>query len=377
MDPITHTLAGAALAETRLGRLGGLRRGLTLGTLLIAANLPDVDVSCYVAGSDFALGQRRGITHGVLALVVLPLALWGLTLLVDRWRARGRPDRTPAPAGALLAVATIGVWSHPLLDWLNVYGVRLLAPLDWTWFYGDGVFIVDPWLWLALGGAVFLAHPRSRWAVSLWALFGLLATVLVIAQAPPAGRWIWLAGLAVVVGARRLIPAGSPRLGERLALAALAATTVYACALTASARVGERMVRQQLEARGEGPVARVMVGPEAADPLHRQVVAETPAGYRLGRIHWLGSPRLVFDREVVPYPTPGPVVDAALRAPSVAGFVTWMRFPTVEVVPTDDGYTVHLIDVRYARRATGGFGTATVHLGPDLRPLPPRDRHAP
>jgi len=374
MDPITHTLAGAALAESRLGRLGGLRHGLALGTLLVAANLPDIDVSCYVAGSDFALGQRRGLTHGILALVVLPFALWGMALLIDRWRSSRATDRTPAPAGALLAVAVVGVWSHPTLDWLNVYGVRLLAPFDWTWFYGDGVFIVDPWLWLLLGGAVFLARPRGRWGAILWALFAVVATVLVIAAAPPPARWVWLGGLAAVVAARRLTPVATTLAGEHLALAALATLVVYVTALTTSARVGEGMVRHELEQRGEGPIARVMVGPEAADPFHRQVVAETQAGYRLGRIRWLETPRLVFDERVIPYPTPSPVVRAALHAPSVAGFVTWMRFPAVEVEATSEGYSVHLLDIRYARRATGGFGTATVRLGPDLEPLPAEDQ---
>ena len=44
--------------------------------------------------------------------------------------------------------------THPVLDWLNNYGIRLLMPFSPRWFYGDAVFIIDPWLWLALGGAL-------------------------------------------------------------------------------------------------------------------------------------------------------------------------------------------------------------------------------
>ena len=68
MDPLTHTLLGANLAATRLGattRLAG-------AALVIGANLPDVDAVTYFLGDDAALGLRRGWTHGVLALAVLP-----------------------------------------------------------------------------------------------------------------------------------------------------------------------------------------------------------------------------------------------------------------------------------------------------------------
>ena len=33
---------------------------------------------------------------------------------------------------------------------MNTYGVRLLEPLSHRWFYGDTLFIVDPWIWIAL-----------------------------------------------------------------------------------------------------------------------------------------------------------------------------------------------------------------------------------
>lgn len=365
MDPLTHTLAGAALAETPLGRLGGLRRGLATGTLLVAANLPDLDGLCYFVGRDFALGHRRGWTHGAPTAIALSLLLFGLLLLWERRRS----GRIPPP-GPLLALCAVGVGSHPLLDWLNVYGVRLLAPFDWTWIYGDAVYIVDPWLWLVLGGAVFAIRCRTWRAAGLWCLLWLPAAALVVAGAPPTAGRIWLTGLGaltalvVVFHLRRRFP------GERLAVGAVLTALVYIGAMVASNRAGEWLVRSTLEARGEGPLRGLMVGPEAADPFHRQVVAETPEGYRLGHIRWLETPRLVLDERLEPYPETSPAVEAALRAPAVAGFVEWMRFPTTRVETDPSGTTVHLIDLRYARRASGDFGTATVRLGPDLEPLP-------
>ena len=74
MDPICHTLVGAALAEAGLKH----RTRYATATLLIGANLPDVDVLSYAFGGGLtALAFRRGWTHGVLALAVLPVVLAG------------------------------------------------------------------------------------------------------------------------------------------------------------------------------------------------------------------------------------------------------------------------------------------------------------
>src|SRR5688500_4342461 len=67
VDNICHTLVGAALAEA------GLKRRTALGsaTLMIAANFPDIDVIAVPLGH--SLGFRRGITHGIPALLLLPV----------------------------------------------------------------------------------------------------------------------------------------------------------------------------------------------------------------------------------------------------------------------------------------------------------------
>ena len=60
----------------------------------------------------------------------------------------------------LLALSYLALYSHLFLDFLNNSCVRLLAPVEWRWFYGDAVFIIDPWLWLVLGAGVWLARRR-------------------------------------------------------------------------------------------------------------------------------------------------------------------------------------------------------------------------
>ena len=79
MDNLTHSLVGAVLAQAGLKK----KTGLAMPTMIIAANLPDIDAACAVYGIE-SLAMRRGITHGPIALLLLPLLLWGLMIAFDR-----------------------------------------------------------------------------------------------------------------------------------------------------------------------------------------------------------------------------------------------------------------------------------------------------
>lgn len=162
MDNLTHSLVGALIGQAGLKR----KTGLAMPALVIGANLPDVDAACFfwLEGTEH-LGFRRGITHGPPALVLLPLMLAGLLYGFDRWQAkRGkRPDgRLPVHFGWLYGLAFIGSLTHPALDWLNVYGIRLLEPFSSRWFYGDTLFIIDVWLWALMGFATWFSLRRER-----------------------------------------------------------------------------------------------------------------------------------------------------------------------------------------------------------------------
>lgn len=162
MDNITHSLVGALLGQAGLKK----RTGLAMPALIIGANLPDVDAACFfwLEGQEH-LGFRRGITHGPPAMVLLPLILAALLWGYDRWQAkRGtRPeDRLPVNFKWLYLLSLLGCLSHPALDWLNVYGVRLLEPFSSQWFYGDTLFIIDVWLWALMGFATWFSLRREK-----------------------------------------------------------------------------------------------------------------------------------------------------------------------------------------------------------------------
>ncbi len=180
MDNLTHSLIGALIGQTGLKRLSGLG----MPTLIIAANIPDIDAACFLwlEGTEH-LGFRRGITHGPLAMLLLPLLLTAAMVGFDRWQARRgkRPEgRAAVRFWPLYLLALIGTLSHPAFDWLNNYGVRLLEPFSSRWFYGDSIFIIDVWMWaILIGGLIWSRRAEKR--SGDWARRGSIAAVVLSA----------------------------------------------------------------------------------------------------------------------------------------------------------------------------------------------------
>ena len=175
MDNLTHSLTGALLGQMGLKRLSGR----AMATLVIAANIPDIDAVATVLGRE-SLAIRRGITHGPIALLLLPILLTGLVLAWDRWRPlkQGPPVRP----GMLLLLAYVGTLSHPALDWLNSYGIRLLEPFSSRWFAGDTLFIIDVWIWAALIAAFWISRRREKaggdWRRPAWIGFSAISAYI-------------------------------------------------------------------------------------------------------------------------------------------------------------------------------------------------------
>lgn len=96
-------------------------------------------------------------------MAILPVALAAAMVVFDQIvRRRRRTEKIPARFRALLLPAFASVLSHPLLDFLNTYGVRFLYPFSKRWFYGDTLFIVDPWVWIALAIGIGVSRMLRR-----------------------------------------------------------------------------------------------------------------------------------------------------------------------------------------------------------------------
>ena len=362
MDPIAHTLAGATLAETRLRNA----TPFAAPALILGANAPDIDVVTMFISRDLSLGFRRGWTHGVLAMVVLPLVLTALLLLLDRVVAHWRGREPRARAGPLLGLSTLAVVSHPLLDWLNTYGVRFLMPFDGTWFYGDALFVVDPWVWLLLGTSVVLARSASRVGMAAWVVLGVATTSLVTGfeGAPAATRLLWCAGVAAIVWLR-LAGRWTGRIPQ-LATLCLSAATLYIVVMVAASLLAERQVAAWLAERDDTPVA-IMASPAPGNPLLRHIVVADAEHYHFLEVDWRSAEPIRISLPSIERGGDNAVTRAALTAPHVWGLATWTRYPAFRVEESNDGYRVSISDVRYIWRAGSGLGAAVVELDPDLR----------
>jgi len=368
MDNLAHSLVGAWMAEAGLKRT----TPLATATLVIGANLPDVDGVITFAGSDASLYWRRGWTHGVLALSLWPFVLTGLVLLWDRYvRRRRHPELPPARFGPLLVCSVLSVLSHPALDWLNTYGVRLLMPFDGTWFYGDMLFIIDPWVWLLAGASVVMADARTRRSAAGWLILGVASTALVTLPdfVPWPAKALWSVGVVAILWLR--LRASHPLSAQRVATGCGVALVLYLGAILVGSQVASPGAQAWLRAQNL-PVERTIASPLPANPFAWDIIALAPDRYYFVSANVLAAEDERFrftDASQPRAPQPGPVIQAALMAPEIRGLANWLRLPTYEVAETAEGWRVTINDVRYSRMQSGGLGKAVVELDRELRPL--------
>jgi inner membrane protein len=344
MDPIAHTLTAATLGQTGLKKLSPLG----MATLLLAANLPDIDAVFMLFGADSALYHRRGWTHGILALALLPLMLVTLVIAYDRLiRLRLHPDKCPVNVKFALLLSLIGMLSHQFLDWLNTYGVRLMMPFSQKWFYGDILFIIDPWMWLLMAASVVLAYSRHQVGKVLWMLLGATTTMLILTSAlvPTLAKILWLTGIFLIMGLRFYRIDGMKN--QKLAYSWL----FLLCCYLGFTGLGNNYVRRQILqndfAGSATTVSDVMIGPLPANPFQKFLIVATDTHYHAYTFRFWGQPRMEKAYEAVPIQAPDEIVRAALASPELKGFSQWMRFPFYTVEPQDGGFLVSIRDLRY------------------------------
>ncbi len=330
MDNICHTLTGAALGHAGLAS----RTRYGMATLMVAANLPDIDVAVFFTDT-LPMAFRRGWTHGVVAQVVLPIGLAGVVWMLGR-RSRA-PDHGPPGVGErvsqagtasvvsfpqLLLLSFVGLYSHILLDLLNSYGLRILMPLSGRWFFGDALYIIDPWMWVALGVGVWLARSGRR---------------------------------------RGAGP------GPRPARMALAAVTLYAAAMFASNLWARVEVREGLARAGRPGDMRFMVTPVFGNPFRREVLVDTGDRYEKGLL-WFGpGPHFRPAGYGVDIGFDLPGAAEALATPRAQAYLSWARFPFVVLDESVAPPRLILNDFRYSD-TTGRLGWAGLSLPLDPPP---------
>jgi inner membrane protein len=296
MDNLTHTLTGLALARA------GLKRFSPHGTLLllIAANLPDIDMLSWLKGWLVAMEVHRSYTH---ALIGLPFVAALAVILTSLFTRRKLPWR------AAWLIALVGVISHVLLDWSMSYGVRFLLPFSSRWFHLDWYPLTD---------------------------YVLLACLILAALAPSLGKLV-----SEEIGAR----SGN---GQGFAIFALCFIVAYAGFRGAMhARVMSQLNSRIYESALGSAAISTAAFPAWVNPLSWHAVVEGEHAYRLYTL----SPYGDFD-PLSGHPLYkadwGSVLDRVSQDKSFRYALYFARFPYWQKSPAGEDQTkVSVTDLRF------------------------------
>ncbi len=326
MDNLTHTLTAVALSQAGFNR----KTRFATVALILAANVPDVDIVTSFFSSATYLKYHRGLTHSICGATVLAgVVTAAVTMLARRAAPPKKKNSPPLDLRWLAAAAWLGAASHVVLDLTNSYGVRLLEPFSARWFAWDIMYIVDPLLLLIL--AVGLAAPL---------LFRVISEE-VGARKPgfQKGAIVALAGMAALFSLRGFAHARVIRL--------LDSHSYYE----------------------ENP-ERLAAFPSPLNPFEWRGMAETESAIYIVTVNALDSDIDMERDRAFHKPASSPALTIATKTPLAETFLDFARFPWAEVEDADDGYDVKILDLRFysAARQQQPF-TAEIRLDKNLQVL--------
>ncbi len=298
MDNLTHTATGLFLSRAGLNRLSPHAAPI----LILAANAPDIDIVTLAGGPLNYLHFHRHLTHSLIAMPLMAILSVLLVALLTRGGVRW--------GGAFLA-ALIAVGTHLLLDWTNVYGVRMLLPFSSAWLRLDWTPVVDVSIWVVLGlgvAAPFLAR-------------------LVASE----------------------INSGEPRRvshGRGFAVFALAFVLLYNCGRGIFHARAVTIMESRLY-NGEAPVRTAAL--PGSNPFSWSGLVETREAYRVVDIE-LGRPYYPEQGLLFYKPTASAAIQAASQTATFRTFLGFSQFPLWQVEPAEqppDGQLVQVLDLRF------------------------------
>jgi inner membrane protein len=293
MDNLTHTLTGVVLNRTGLNRWYA-RSGLVL---ILAANVPDLDIVTAVRGAFPYFEAHRGYTHSIVMAPLVALLPMLVACAISRsmrgWKAA-------------YVLSLIGVASHLLLDWTNSYGVRFLLPFSSRWFRLDLNNIVDLWIW---------------------------GVLLIAGVGPLLGRLV-----SSEIGAK-------PGSGRGLAIFALAFLVVYDFGRYLTHQRALETLNSRMY-QGAAPIRVAAFPTGVVNPFQWSGWAEQPDLVMHFSLNLLAEFDPTAPDRTIYKPEPGPVLDAARQAYPVRKFLDFAQYPLWQVVPVSDPEGAHRVDVR-------------------------------
>jgi inner membrane protein len=282
--------------------------------MMLAANAPDIDVVSWFGGTLSYLEHHRQYTHSLAFSPLIALIPWALVRFIGR-----------APLGLLeYGAALIGVLSHLLLDWTNVYGVRLFLPFSDKWMRLDMTDVVDPWI----------------------------LTILVLALGAPALVKL----VSDEIGGKKLPP--PKRAWASFAIIGLVA---YEGVRFTSHERALGMLESHLY--GDAPPERVTAVPDRLNPTHWRGVVEGDGFLYEVPVH-VTEDFLARGGRIDYPPGASPAIDAARKTHPFQVFGKFDQLPFWRLIPVPDGLRVELLDLRFGSVLRPGF-MAVAEVTPD------------
>lgn len=316
MEPITQMAVAATMARA------GVRRFSPLATtaVVVASVIPAIDFLSVLGGPHAYLVGHRTFTHSIIGGVVLAvLVAWVL------WRIGRKWEPEPARFLGLLGAALCGVAGHLLLDLGDNYGEKLLWPFNGKWYAWNLWPQLDPWLLLLL--LVALGVP---WLLSV---------------------------VGEEMGAQR-------RRG--VSISGIVALLLVASYCGWRARLHSQVLVELYSNTYHGQQAQsVEAFPKPMSPRDWRGLINTYKSIDVVQVQLGSNPHFDPDMALTHFkPENSPTLKAAERAPGLATWRSFARFPVAEVTSTEKGgHDVFFRDLRYTD--AGNFWsnpTVTVHL---------------
>ncbi len=305
MDNITHTISALVLS-----RAVPAPTKLATATLLVASNLPDVDVIAQaVFGLDrIHLFSHRGLTHALPALPLEALALATAVWALGRLLLKGLEP----PWAKLLLLSFVGLTVHLVLDYTNDYGIRLLLPFTDRWFARDLTKLLDLWVMLAM---------------------------------------------ALGLGIPRLVSPGGP--SARLSRVAAVLSLVLLAAYLGFKEVSHRAALATLDSSIQSDVTGRACLPGSLHPLEWTGIVETPGGFQVLTVRVGGQARV---RQRLQKSCDQQLLQVAGRNREVRSLLSFARFPVFRCEQTRDGGQISVLVEDLRCQSNKGY-----NYGPSVR----------
>ena len=216
-----------------------------------------------------------------------------------------------------------GVLSHLLLDWTNIYGIRLLLPFSERWLRLDITDVVDPWI---------------------------LATLLLALMAPALAALV-----SAEIGERAKSNGRGPKRGW--ARAALAAILIYEGARYAAHDRALAVMNAHLY--NGSPARRITAVPVRFNPVRWRGIVEGDDFVTIVPVDLNG----LFDPDagrVDHSAPPNPAIEAARRTHEFQVMERFSQLSFWKSTPLVDTTLVELIDLRFGTPESPGFEAAAI-----------------